>query len=136
MEATSGDEGGDVDPLLLGPSSGAKGSRKSLPQTSAMNLLVETIERIKDRFIRVEGKIDDMYDVIREVKREQQGQPMMTDNTPSVQSEGEELPTFDPPAKKKKPIILGIPFVEVKRAFEGKHGPASMILRISYRTKN
>lgn len=113
------DEDEDVDSLLCGPSSGLKRPEKSLPQSSAMNLIVETIERIEDRMIRFEGKLDVMYEVVKDVQRDQE-QKGITEKATSNKSDEEELPSFEPPLKKKKPEILGIPFIEVKMAFEGK----------------
>lgn len=120
-EGASDDDNADVDSLLCGPSSG-KGKGKSSAQgasATTMNLIVTTIERIEDRMIRFEGKMDDMYDIVQEVQRNQK-RPINPEGPASVLSDGEDLPSIEPPQKKKKPVILGIPFGNVKKAYEGK----------------
>lgn len=119
VEGISDDGDVEVDSLLSGPTPTKKVRGKTLPNTNATNLMLETMERIEDRLMRVEGKVDDMYDIVREVKSDQK-RSMNNEPTASVQSDGEDLPEFGPPAKRKAPEILGIPFIEVKTAYEGK----------------
>lgn len=121
-DGQSDDDNEDVDSLLCGPSSG-KGKGKAISQCASattMNLVSTTMERIEDRMIRFEGKMDDLYDMVHEMQRNQK-RPINPEDSASVKNDSEEWPTIQPPEKKKKPVILGIPFVEVKTAYEGKN---------------
>lgn len=124
VEGELDEEGDDsIDPLVRG-APGAKSKGKSAIASgggSNMNVIVQTIERIEDRIIRIERKVDDMFDVVQEVKRDGK-RAAPSEEIPPYLNENDGLPIFESPPKKikMKPKILGIPYIEVKTAYEGK----------------